>query len=177
MPPKMGSLRAALQLPPAGSGPEGKARPARAGGVCPSVGAVVSSLGGHRSAVFTPPLRPRRRHGEASQRPPRARAEHPGIQHSRRTRARVLATRAVHDVMVCDLSRRPDLSCAGANGGSKGDHAGRLRVTARARVWDGGGCSSLRCEVVVAFLVVQWSPGLLCANEHRWHPESRDGCR
>lgn len=50
-----GSLRAALQLPPADSGPEGRARPGRAEGVCPSVGAVVSSLGGHRSAVFTPP--------------------------------------------------------------------------------------------------------------------------
>lgn len=55
MPPKMGSLRAALQLPPAGAGPEGRARPGRAGGVCPSVGAVASSLGGHRSAILTPP--------------------------------------------------------------------------------------------------------------------------
>lgn len=55
MPPKMGSLRAALQLPPAGAGPEGWARPGLAGGICPSVGAVASSLGGHRSAILTPP--------------------------------------------------------------------------------------------------------------------------
>lgn len=55
MPPKIGSLRAALQLPPADAGPEGRARPDRAGGVCPSVGAVASSLSGHRSAVLTPP--------------------------------------------------------------------------------------------------------------------------
>lgn len=55
MPPKMGSLRAAPQLPPAGAGPEGWARPGRAGGICPSVGAVASSLGGHRSAILTPP--------------------------------------------------------------------------------------------------------------------------
>lgn len=110
-----GSLRAALQLAPADSGPEGRARPGRAEGVCPSVGAVVSSLGGHRSAVSRP-LRPRQ-HGEASQHRPRARAKHPGIQHYPSTRAHVRAPRAVNDVRVRGLSRRLDLFCAGANGG------------------------------------------------------------